>query len=412
MRGRVFRLNSDKPRSTTLGMFACALALVGVAEVAALTASPAQWPYQAPVSASPAENGQICPPRLLFDVDSPTWSRSVEGNAIASRWMASDGRGQQAPIAAVRGRLDRIRVAPRSPRLPGAASVSGMLRGQGAVAGINGDFFTGLGEQRMLPHGLVMTDGRVQFAPPGWTRVVAIDHEDRLRTTRVRLDAHAFLGGKHVIVESMNSPVARGKHASLFSTDWRGDLPPMPLASTVVVTHGKVTSIRPPGHRVRLPAGSWALRLRLGADIDDVRRGDRVRLAARVVSRDGESVVSASGHGGVILKGRRVVNLCSEYENLARPRSLLAWDDSGTVWFLAAGTLEPDDPDGVRLGGATKSQLAAFAKGLGATHAVALDGGGSTTLAINVSGAVRRLDAQDDVWSRRVPNVWIMQTRT
>jgi exopolysaccharide biosynthesis protein len=73
------------------------------------------------------------------------------------------------------------------------------------------------------------------------------------------------------------------------------------------------------------------------------------------------------------------------------------------VWLLTVDGRGQHAP--VSRYGATYLQVAGLAKALGATDAVMLDGGGSTTMAMrDADGGVRRIDAPSDTPQRPVPD--------
>ena len=64
----------------------------------------------------------------------------------------------------------------------------------------------------------------------------------------------------------------------------------------------------------------------------------------------------------------------------------------------------PDTWGGYRVGGATIAEMATWLKKMGATHAVNLDGGGSTILLINKQDSFVRVDLPKNSYRRPVPN--------
>jgi hypothetical protein len=58
---------------------------------------------------------------------------------------------------------------------------------------------------------------------------------------------------------------------------------------------------------------------------------------------------------------------------------------------------------GFRQGGSTIHQLGEVLKSLGATDAVTVDGGGSTTFLAKLLGRYKRLDVPDEAWIREIP---------
>jgi hypothetical protein len=61
------------------------------------------------------------------------------------------------------------------------------------------------------------------------------------------------------------------------------------------------------------------------------------------------------------------------------------------------------DDWGFRQGGSTIHQLGDVLKGLGATDAVTVDGGGSATFLAKLLGRYKRLDVPDEAWIREIP---------
>ena len=88
-----------------------------------------------------------------------------------------------------------------------------------------------------------------------------------------------------------------------------------------------------------------------------------------------------------------------------RPRTMVAWHRrSGAVWLVTVSGGAGSWPFGVFVG-ASHHQMAAVARGLGATDAVLVDGGGSTTMVLRTaSGALRRVDGPF-VTQRDLPDI-------
>lgn len=68
--------------------------------------------------------------------------------------------------------------------------------------------------------------------------------------------------------------------------------------------------------------------------------------------------------------------------------------------------------NGMRMGGSTTDQMGQWLMQLGATDAVLLDGGGSTTLEMNdPEDGWRRLDLPEGAWYRALANAFALQSR-
>jgi hypothetical protein len=105
-----------------------------------------------------------------------------------------------------------------------------------------------------------------------------------------------------------------------------------------------------------------------------------------------------------MLRAGRVVATCTGSARESRPRTLVAWNaDRSRVWLLTVDGRGSGAP--VSRYGATYRQIAEVARALGASDAVMLDGGGSTTMALRgCDGRVRRVDAPPSAPQRPVPN--------
>lgn len=134
--------------------------------------------------------------------------------------------------------------------------------------------------------------------------------------------------------------------------------------------------------------------------------GMKVTVKRTFSSSSKASYQTVFGAGHTILNNGVVTASCMGNVDTIRPRTALAWDGFGNV-YLATTTMGRDWPDGgaggYRVGGSTVHQIADWLRTLGATYAVSLDGGGSTTMFAALSGTYRRVDLPDGVWTRWIP---------
>jgi ABC-type Fe3+ transport system substrate-binding protein len=85
----------------------------------------------------------------------------------------------------------------------------------------------------------------------------------------------------------------------------------------------------------------------------------------------------------------------------------MGWNENGDVWFAntTMGVRNSADVfNRFRLGGSSVHQLATWLKEVGATQAVMLDGGGSTTMyRLTETGSYKRVELPASEWVRVVP---------
>lgn len=105
----------------------------------------------------------------------------------------------------------------------------------------------------------------------------------------------------------------------------------------------------------------------------------RVLIASTQCPAD--TVGAVSGNEQLIVSGRATRNR-STYSNRSHPRTAIATNESGTVvWLIVIDGRQPFYSDG-----ATIAQLTNIGTTLGAYNMINLDGGGSSSLVINMDG--------------------------
>ena len=250
-----------------------------------------------------------------------------------------------------------------------------------------------------------MSKGKLLYSPVGWSDVIAIDDSGTVFAGRVRTKARYRVVDRAYAIQSVNYPRLAAGQVTAFTSAWSRAYLPRNLW-TAHVQGGKVITVLSPRDGVRLPREGVVLAATTREGLAGLAEGVAVEVTIDPKSKRERPLTFASGHGGLVLKRGQVQRICSAYENLLRPRTLIAWNGKGDLWLLVASSGLPDPPDGIRRGGATKMQMAAFARSLGATDAAILDGGGSTVLLTHESSKVRRLDLPTTSWIRPVPTVW------
>lgn len=307
-------------------------------------------------------------------------------------------------IAVVSVRRDAATVTPVSSAMPLLLHPAEPMRWAGTLASMNGDYFETLRRGDAVPLGALVTGSVPRFVPQGYTDVVAVDSAGVLRKTKVRATGKVTIGGREFGIDAINDPEASADTMVAFTPDWERDVPDGRAA--VVVRDSIVVRVDNKDSAPRVPARGFVLLLPSSLSTQEFPRGSEIGVDLGVEALDGREVAAASGHGGAFLVAGRVQPACSPYENSLRPRTMLAWNESGDIWFMTASTRQPDSPGGMRVGGATKTQLAQIARSLGATWAVTMDGGGSTSLYARTGRQARRIDLPTDAWARPVPVLW------
>ena len=331
--------------------------------------------------------------RIINGVRASTWqwseSAKQAGHIRVSVVSVQPGRALVQPIGRIPTMTDPEQVAGRS----------------GSLAVINGDFFDTLPKGDALPQGAVIIDGKPIFMPPGWSRVVAWNSKNRLRTSHVTLKGSITSGTQTWQVDALNDPLVRGTDTAVINGDWHRSFIPDGVAAIVV--HGQTVRERHSySKNLRVPRGGYLIVARSEVGLPMLRKGDSAELQMGISTSNQQDIVHAAGHGGVALKEGRSQPICSTYESIPRPRSMLAWSEDGRYWLLTASSGLPDTSEGLRRGGMTKEELARVARQLGATTAVVLDGGGSTALFARQGTKTHRLDMPAGSWVRPIPIAW------
>ena len=186
------------------------------------------------------------------------------------------------------------------------------------------------------------------------------------------------------------------------------DVPPRGSATVVVGSNGIVTKVSATGSSVSVPNGGTVIQFYGSAQtkVSGFTVGSSITIKRGFTTTSGSSYDSIFGIGSTLISKGEVVAPCTGNSDTVRPRTAVGWDDNGNV-YLATTTMGRDWIDGgqggYRVGGSTVHQMADWLRDIGATNAVSLDGGGSTTMYAKISGNYRRVDLPDGVWVRSIP---------
>lgn len=172
-----------------------------------------------------------------------------------------------------------------------------------------------------------------------------------------------------------------------------------------VYRQGYFTRVDPGGLVIQVngPQVNTALNFRVG-DVVTVSKGYRAQSK--------KQFVNAAGRGPKILQNGKFTWICANHSNEYRPRSAIGWNNDGQVWLITSSRGEDARDNGMRMGGSTTDQMGLWLLNLGATDAVLLDGGGSTTMEVNSpEDGWKRFDLPDAAWYRPLANAFALFSR-
>lgn len=224
-------------------------------------------------------------------------------------------------------------------------------------------------------------------------------------------------GGKSIEIRAVNDKTAKIRSGAVLFTS---KLYPTTskLAATVVTNlAGVITAIHPNGKTVNV--ASEELVLQVGVESADLVRalkvGQKLSIKNTYAIKKELPLFAAFGdRENTMINGVIVADCTPGHEDI-RPRTAIGWNENGDVWFVTTTMGVRNSADvfnRFRLGGSTVHQLTAWLKELGATQAIALDGGGSTTMYVKQSpDGYMRLDLPASEWVRSVPQGITMISR-
>jgi len=287
------------------------------------------------------------------------------------------------------------------------------LSTQATSVGVNGDFFSASDGR---PSGIMLRDG-VLVTPPNSSRSSAgVMLDGTLDVRRIGFRGTWRGLGQRRSLNFFNK--APGKNGiSLFSSDWGLSTPRVEGSYAVVLSefpaatpNTEITAVVTnaaqnaavgvaPGAAVLVARGSAAARLQAEAPV-----GTTIALRL-ILQPDWATVSDAIGGGPLLVREGAPVYRANEAFTTSQlaprgPRSAVGQRADGSVLFVATDGRQPGYSVGM-----TNFELAQTLVRLGAVRGMALDGGGSSTLAFE--GAV--LNRPSDGQERSVSNALMLQ---
>ena len=300
-----------------------------------------------------------------------------------------------------------VTVGPALPEHGGRNTTTGLLQNNGAVAGINADFFN-MARNPGTPYGQVIQNGvPLQITrQEGYAATFGVDMENNPFISFLNPDLIFLNDGMQVLhIRDMNK-ITGQIVASIFDrnaiyTTAGIDARQAGLVK-IVADNGYITHISYPGELIHVPENGFIVVLSEGYSsyfMDYIRVGQTAILDIRAAV-DLDNIWNAIGGGGQFLHNGQVTSGWVPSPNARHPRSAVGISEDGNTVFLVA-------VDGRNHSiGATHAEMAEILLGLGAFNAIHLDGGGSTTMGIRTPGteAVRGINVPSDGGQRRVVN--------
>ena len=243
-------------------------------------------------------------------------------------------------------------------------------------------------------------------------------YEERITADTLRASGSISSSANTVNFDSVNFKQGNPSGATLFDENFSE----VSNAGRVTLRIGKdalgrliIKNVYRQGYFTKVDSGGYLLQA-FGASATAAalkfKAGDLVSVSQNYQSGNGTQFISAGGRGPRIIQGGKIVWICSLHNKDSRPRSAIGWNQDGQIWFMTSSRGENAVDFGVRMGGSTSEQMAHWLYSLGATDAVLLDGGGSTTMEVKQPDQQwRRFDLPDDAWYRDLANAFSIETR-
>ncbi|HEY6795949.1 MAG TPA: phosphodiester glycosidase family protein [Kineosporiaceae bacterium] len=401
----VVMLRASHPAEPVTLPAALPLPQAAASQPAFAPADPAGAPLPSPSATSPD-----CVPAPPWVVGAPDRTSTPAPGVMVRSWHGAGHDREPLRVVAVEVATARAHLSVAVPARFGLVlDTPELTRRARAVLGLNGDYFDP-GPAGAVPRGVEVRHGAVLFAPAGRTNGVGVDQNGGVHAGSLHVDGAvlATVGGstRQLQVTSVNTghPADRGiavetafgaaqpRRATWYVRVHRGVAVSSSVRDLGAPTGDDVLLMAPAAERAAL---AW------------ITTGARVRITTSVRTDDGTALAEALGSSTPILAGSAPLVTCvGTFGTGARPRSVLAWNARrAKLWLITVNCLAPGT-SGAGVLGVTYYATADIARRLGASDAVLLDGGHSTTLAIR--GDATRSDAPPAAPMRPVTNAFVV----
>jgi exopolysaccharide biosynthesis protein len=277
----------------------------------------------------------------------------------------------------------------------GVETTSSMAERHGAIAAVNGGYFRTTGTYRGEPTGALLLDGKlVSESLDGRAAVGLIQKRDR---TEVIFGHLNFIGsvktdsGARRAINGINRPRAANELVIFLPVFHRTTLT-TPGGVEMIVRRGRVVRIEEGRGSAEIPPDGCVISASGAARdwaVNNLRVGSRLRMNMKLTPAESgheglwEQATAIVGGGPQLVKGGRI-EITARAEKIGEkfvadrhPRTAIAKLKSGKILFITVDGRQPGTSAGMSL-----VELAALLLEFGATEAINLDGGGSTTMVI------------------------------
>jgi len=298
-------------------------------------------------------------------------------------------------------------------RVTDTAAVSTLAARAGAVAAVNGDYYAIGGSQ--APQGPVVRDGLLLKGTAAGQLLAGVGTDGVARLARVFLQGSArWGGGGPRPLDCYNSDLAGGSlprdAVAVLDGGW-GDRPltftqtPRRVGVVAVDRGGRVLATWPKAAGQRVPPGGLLL-VGTGrwSSVAGLPRGSRVSRSTGMTTDAPVGFRWGLGVGLQLVRDGVVTHHYRDDSDPHAARTALAWRDGGRTLLVLTAERRPGGASGASLGQGV-NEIADELSALGATDAVLLDGGGSTTLVARPRGGAEAgvVGALQDGRQRAVP---------
>ena len=267
------------------------------------------------------------------------------------------------------------------------------------------------GSQALAMSRLVLKS-KVSFAlggiPTNETRLAAdsVSSEASIsnRSTTMSIDAVNFTQtvstGATLFTDLFNDVTTAGRVTIRVLPDNAGR-----LVVANVYKQGYYTKVDPGGYILQANGASASAALKFKV-------GDVVTISNSYAAQFHSNFITAAGRGPRLVENSKMIWVCGIHNQDFRPRSAIGWNQDGQVWLMSSSRGVDADDMGMRQGGSTPDQIGHWLISLGATDAVLLDGGGSTTMEIKDQDlGWHRFDIPDSAWYRPLANAFVLNAK-
>lgn len=329
--------------------------------------------------------------------DAPKFAQIAPGiehvQMVRQRAAKEDGDGPWL-INALRIDLNlaRLRIVHALDEAVGLETVSSLAARYGSVAATNAGYFRTTGTFRGESVGTLMIDRKLLSEPNHERASVGLLPNSRgLVFGHVRFRGILSVAGKRHKIDGLNRPVAADELV-VFTPEFHRTTLTSPEGVEVVVRNRRVSAVSDKAGSTRIPADGYVISATGNSRswiLKHLKRGTLVSLMTKLepiasdASGEWSQVQSITGGGPQLIKDGKV-SITNEAERIGvafvsdrHPRTAIAKLTSGQILLLTVDGRQPGVSVGMSLPG-----LAELLLEFGASEAINLDGGGSTTMVV------------------------------